>query len=71
MESSMNKMRDMFDLRGRAGTYSDECANQIAEEILTTKGLSDEEQTELIRQLEVQTIQMMDEMYDGEESPND
>ena len=49
MDRSITKMRYMFELRGRAGTYSDECANQIAEEILTTKGISDEEQNEIIR----------------------
>jgi hypothetical protein len=40
----------------------------LADEILNTKELSEEEQADIIRQLEIQTLQMMDEMYAQEDS---
>ncbi len=55
-------------MRGQAESFSDDCASYIVEQIIGTKGLTEEEQVELMRQLEIQTNVMMDEIYDGEES---
>ena len=74
MDKAMDKFREIMESgKGEERTRSDseEYAQLMADEILNAKDLSEEEQTELVRQLELQTLQMMDEMYAGEESPSE
>lgn len=65
----MEKMRGLLDVGiDRQRSESEELAGVLADEILNTKDLSEEEQADIIRQLEIQTLQMMDEIYAQEDS---
>lgn len=57
LNSAMDKMREMFDAgKERSRSDSEELAQVLADEIMNTKGLSEEEQADIIRQLEIQTL---------------
>ncbi len=43
MEKSLTKMREMAQMRGQAESFSDDCASYIVEQIIGTKGLTEEE----------------------------
>mmetsp|Transcript_39169 Transcript_39169/g.37531 ORF Transcript_39169/g.37531 Transcript_39169/m.37531 type:complete len:162 (+) Transcript_39169:2770-3255(+) len=69
MDSTMSKLRDILSQSNRDKADGDEYAVLLADEIFNSKDLNDEEQLEVIRQMEIQSIQMMESIYNGEESP--
>ena len=63
MEKVLTKMRDIE----KNNVSAEELAMEIIDQILNSTSLTDSEQYEIIRQLELQTLTMMDNLYQGEE----
>ena len=59
MDKAMDRMRELMEsnLKGeRMRTESEEFSQVLADEIVNSKDLSEQEQLELIKQLEIQTL---------------
>lgn len=53
----MDRLRDMMEVsRARMRTESEEFSQLLADEIVNSKELSDNEQVDIIKQLEMQTL---------------
>ena len=66
MDKAMERMRELMESTSkgeRMRTESEEFSQVLADEIVNSKDLTDQEQIEIIRQLEIQTLQLMDEFY--------
>ena len=53
MDSTMSKLRDILSQGNRDKAEGDEYAVLLADEIFNSKDLTDEEQLEVIRQMEI------------------
>ena len=68
----MEKLKEILNSNsgsGRDRSDSEEYAVLLADEILNSKELTDDEQYDIIRQMELQSLQMMENLYAGEDSP--
>jgi len=66
LDRALDRMREIMESgnnRERIREEGDEFAEQFSQEIVDNKDLNELEQLEIIKQLERQTLQMMDEFY--------
>lgn len=57
MEKALDKMRELLEKpQDRMRTESEDLSNLLAEEIVNSKDLNDQDQQEIIRQLEIQSL---------------
>ena len=66
LERALERMRDMIENGGnreRMRAESEDFSQVLVDEIVNTKELSEIDQIDIIRQLEIHSLQMMDDFY--------
>lgn len=62
-------MREILEVpKDQAKTMADQFSTSVADEILSVKELTDEEHEMILRQLETQSLHIMDEFYANEDN---